>query len=376
MRNDANEAVAVRLPETAAGAYEVWIEAGVLDRMSELLDGRASADRWALITDDTVAELHGRRVLDALRRAGRTAELLTIPPGEAEKTRAQWGRLTDAMVEAGFGRDAGVLALGGGVVGDLAGFVAATYMRGVPCVQVPTTLLAMIDASVGGKTGVDTPGGKNLVGVIRQPVLVVADPGVLRTLPLASYRAGLAEAVKHGVIADAAYLDWIERSAAYLLDRSPDAVAQLVRRSVEIKASFVVRDAEEHGPRKALNFGHTIGHAVESLSGYALAHGEAVAIGMVAEARLGEAVGVTERGTAERIAAVLGALGLPTGLPEGLEPRRIVEQARRDKKARRGTTRYALVRALGEIARSELGDWAVPMDEGRVERVLRGGDDV
>lgn len=362
--------IPIELPETAPQDYDVVIGAGVLDRLPDLLPARASAARYALISDDTVLALHGDRLLATLGRAGRRATGFSVPPGEAEKTRARWAGLTDELVEAGFGRDSTLIALGGGVVGDLAGFVAATFMRGVPFVQAPTTLLAMVDASVGGKTGVDTPHGKNLVGVIRQPVLVAADPRVLRTLPMEQLRAGLAEAVKHGAIADAAYLDWIEAEAQRLFSVDVGVMSRLIARSVEIKASFAARDPEERGPRKALNFGHTIGHAIEALSGYELGHGQAVAIGMVAEAELGEAVGLTVAGTAARLRAVLRLLGLPTTLPERVTAGAIVAQARRDKKVRRARTRYTLISRLGDIARSEEGDWSIALEEPVVEGVL------
>ena len=216
---------------------------------------------------------------------GRRAHL---PAGRASKTREQWARLTDALLEQGFGRDSGIVALGGGVAGDLAGFVAATYMRGLPYVQVPTTLLAMLDASVGGKTGVDTPQGKNLIGAFHPPAAVIADPLVLGTLPERDFRGGMAEAVKHGLIADAAYFAWMERNADALLRRDQAALTRLVRRSVEIKAEVVSGDEREAGRRAILNAGHTVAHALEHATAYALPHGEAVALGLVAECALAE----------------------------------------------------------------------------------------
>ncbi|HET7321601.1 MAG TPA: 3-dehydroquinate synthase [Longimicrobiaceae bacterium] len=343
---------------TPGGHYEVRIGAQLLDRLPALVAEHCPAFRYAVIADDRVAELYGTRVLTAFDGAGADASLFSFPAGERHKTRASWAALSDQMLSAGFGRDAAVVALGGGVTGDLAGFVAATYMRGLPLVQVPTTLLAMIDSSVGGKTGVDTPAGKNLVGAFLQPQLVVADPETLETLAPEQLRAGLAEAVKHGAIADAAYFDWIEASLSDLLALDPAALARLIGRSVEIKAAVVARDERESGPRKALNFGHTLGHAIEALSGFELLHGEAVAIGMVLEAKLGERIGITEPGTSERLEAVLSAAGLPTHPPSEMAPEEIVAATRSDKKARGGRVEYALLERMGEAV------WGVDVEDG------------
>ena len=276
------------------------------------------------------------------------------------QARETWASLSDARFEAGVGRDSAVVALGGGVPGDVGGFIAATYMRGLPVVQVPTTLLAMIDASVGGKTGVDTPAGKNLIGAFHRPRAVVIDPELLATLPDEHLRAGLAEAVKHGAIADAEYLEWIEDSVEGLVAGDAHTIAQLIVRSVEIKAELVARDEREAGPRATLNFGHTVGHALEALSGYEMLHGEAVAIGMVVEARAGERAGVTAPGTAERLRRVLRRLGLPTSVPPELSADEIVARTQGDKKARAGRTEYALVERIGSPA-SSAGRWATPV---------------
>lgn len=357
-------------------AYDVLIEAGALARLPALLADAAPAHHYLIISDRNVATHFGESVRAGLEAAGLRATLHTFEPGEANKSRVVWGELTDAIVAAGAGRDSVVVALGGGVTGDLAGFVAATYLRGVPLVQVPTSLLAMLDSAVGGKVGIDLPGGKNLAGAFHPPRLVVADPLVLETLPLEELRAGLAEAVKHGAIADPDYLYWIAEAAPRLYARDPESLGRLVHRSVEIKASFADIDPYEAGPRKALNFGHTIGHAIEALTGYGIAHGYAVAIGMAAEARLGEELGITERGTTEVIRHSLELLGLPTRLPTNLPtteaaiPRQLVVLARRDKKARAARTRYTLLARIGQVARAAGGEWSHDPDEAEVERVL------
>ena len=283
-----------------------------------------------------------------------------------------WTGIFVNAIEAGIGRDAAVIAFGGGVPGDLGGFVAASYMRGLPLVQLPTSLLAMIDSSVGGKTGVDAPAGKNLVGAFHQPQVVVADPDLLATLPDAHVRAGLAEAVKHGAIADPEYLDWIEANAGPLLAGDPECLSRLIVRSVEIKGEIVTRDETESGPRKLLNFGHTIGHAVEALSGYSLLHGEAVAIGMVEEARIGERAGITAAGTSARLRKVLTRLGLPTSLPLEMSVEQVIDWTRTDKKSREGRVQYALIESVGVAAVGRDGRYGSAVADETVNDVLAG----
>ena len=340
-----------------SAGYPLYVEAGVLRRLPALLGSHADAARYALITDETVAALHAPQLQADCAAAGLRVDAFVVPAGEASKTRDAWTSLTDRMLAAGIGRDACVVAFGGGVIGDLAGFVAATYMRGVPVVQVPTTLLAMVDASVGGKTGVDTPAGKNLVGAFHPPKLVVADPAVLATLPAEELRAGLAEAVKHGAIADAAHLEWIAARAGALVARAPDALGSLVEHSIAIKSRVVEADPVEHGERAMLNFGHTVGHALEQASGYALRHGDAVAIGMVVEAQLGEALRVTEAGTAETLRGVLARCGLPVGVPPQLDASAAIAAAATDKKNRAGEVRVVLLARAGAVARAAAGQW-------------------
>ena len=328
------------------GSYEVYVGTGLLDGAAEIIRTSAPAYRYAIISDEIVAPLYAARVRDTLGQA-QTA-LFTIPAGESAKTREQWAQLSDSLLAAGFGRDTTIVALGGGVVGDLAGFVAATYMRGIPFVQLPTTLLAMIDASIGGKTGVDTPAGKNLVGAFHRPRAVIADPSVLATLPANHLRSGLAEAIKHGAIADAGYYLRIEDSLpALLADPGDDTMRALILRSVEIKAGIVVQDEREGGIRRNLNFGHTLGHAIESESGYSLLHGEAIAIGMVLEAQLGERLGITAPGTSIRLRETVARAGLPHALPRSLDARSVLAATRGDKKAREGVVEYALIAEIG-----------------------------
>ena len=280
-----------------------------------------------------------------------------------------WARVTDELLAAGCARDTTLVALGGGVVGDLAGFVAATFMRGIPVVQCPTSLLAMIDASVGGKTGVDTEAGKNLVGAFHPPAVVLADVEMLNTLPVAHLRAGLAEAFKHGVIADAEYLASLATLAETIISGNAAATLDAVARSVEIKAEIVRSDVREHGRRKTLNFGHTLGHAIEQASGYALLHGECVAIGMVLEARLAERIGVAESGTAAQIERILERAALPVCRPSFLHPDVVLQATRLDKKTRGGAVEYALPARIGEMADNGM-TWAIAVDDALVREVL------
>lgn len=349
---------------------QVLIGAGVLDELAAHVLERVPAAHYGIIADSHVSEKYALPLAASLRAEGVRADVVSFPAGEAHKSRSTWAMLTDGLLDRRVGRDGCIIALGGGVACDLGGFVAATYMRGVPCVQVPTSLLAMIDASIGGKTAVDVPAGKNLVGAFLQPRLVAIDPLALATLPDRELRGGLAEGVKHGAIADVAYLRWIGEGTRSLLARDPQALAHLIRRSVEIKAAVVQADPLERGVRAVLNFGHTVGHAIESLSAYAVPHGYAVAIGMVAEAEIGTAAGVTATGTAEELRSVLQGFGLPVTVPAGLAPADILSAAASDKKARDARIRYALLASLGRSVTDGDGAHAVEVEDAIALRAL------
>ncbi|TVR63330.1 MAG: 3-dehydroquinate synthase [Gemmatimonadales bacterium] len=357
------------------GEYPVVVGPSALTQLPDLLRDRAPAHAYALVADDRVMELHGDTVAEAVGRLGRPVHRLSFPHGEENKNRGEWIRLTDALLERGVGRDGCVVALGGGVTGDLAGFVAASYMRGIPVVQLPTSIVAMVDSSVGGKTGVDVPLGKNLVGAFHPPRFVLADTELAGTLPRAERSQGLAEAVKHGAIVDAPYLERIVAEADALLAGADPATTRMVSRSVEIKADVVSRDETEGGLRQILNFGHTLGHALEAASGYRLPHGSAVAVGMILEARLGERLGVTEPGTAVRLQEAVAAVELPTEPPAGLSRARVMELLARDKKARAGSVRFVLLERLGRVF-SGKGDgpptWSRSVPEDALVSVLDG----
>jgi 3-dehydroquinate synthase len=329
-----------------AGArpYRIAIGARLL-RSGDALAAHLRGRHALLVSDGNVAPLYAREVADALHSArgdARIAEYV-MPPGEQAKTLEHFAAALDALAALGATRDACVYALGGGVVGDLAGFAAACWMRGIDCVQLPTTLLAMVDSSVGGKTAVDLPQGKNLVGAFHPPRAVFADTATLRTLPARELRAGLAEVVKYGAIVDAPFLDWLAANADALLASDDEALAEAIARSCAHKAAIVERDPFEHGERALLNFGHTFGHAIETAQDYGtLNHGEAVAVGMVLAARLSTALGLATDADAAILRELLQRFGLPTALPEGLAADTLLAHMRLDKKAQASGLRFVL----------------------------------
>lgn len=353
--------VEVEIP--GGGVYPIHIEPAALDDVASFCTRYAPAHRYAVISDSQVTRLYGEAVLGRLRDSGLGAELVSFPAGERNKTREQWASLGDRLLRAGFGRDSAFIALGGGVTGDLAGFVAATYMRGVPVVQVPTSLLAMLDSSVGGKTGLNTEAGKNLIGAFHHPAAVLIDPAVLETLPRPERSAGLAEAVKTAAILDEGLCGWIEDNAAALADGESEPSAQLIERVVRHKAGVVSEDPSERGRREMLNFGHTVGHALEALGGYDRLHGEAVAAGMRVEARWGEALGLTAAGSARRLAATLEACELGGSWEADRRSSEIRAAMLGDKKTRRGRLRCVFLARIGRVAVDPHGSHAFELTD-------------
>lgn len=357
---EASQGSPVQVTTGTGGGYPVVVGPSVIAGLPDLLTELAPAPHYALISDSQVMGHHGERILALVGKTDATVTEHVFPAGETSKSREEWARLTDELVKAEVGRDGCVVALGGGVTGDLAGFVAATYLRGIPVVQLPTSLVAMIDSAVGGKTGVDLPAGKNLLGAFHPPRFVLADMELARTLPEEERRQGLAEAIKHGAILDESYMAWIGASATGLLAGEVVLTERLVRRSVELKAHVVSADEREGGLREILNFGHTLGHALEAASGYAISHGNAVAMGMVLEAALGEELGLTEPGTGEVLAGALEAVGLPSRIPPGQDPDLLMGLLMRDKKVRERRIRIVFLRAPGEVLSD--GAWAHPVE--------------
>ncbi len=326
-------------------SYPILIGPGLLDD-SEVLGEAMPARDVMVVTNEVVGPLYLDRLVRGLD--GRRVETVHLPDGERHKTLETAGRIFDALVGARMNRDACVVALGGGVVGDVAGFAAACYQRGVDFVQVPTTLLAQVDSSVGGKTGVNHPGGKNLIGAFHQPRAVVSDTDTLQSLPPRELRAGLAEVIKYGLVADAAFLAWLEANVAALLALDPAAVAQAVRRSCEIKSAIVAADEREHGARALLNLGHTFGHAIEAAAGYGeWLHGEAVGIGMLLATDMSARLGWLGRPEVERVRGLLQRAGLPAVAP-AIGARRALELMGMDKKVLAGRIRLVLLTRLGE----------------------------
>ena len=325
--------------------------------MGPLAKATGRSRKVALVTDEHVARHCLDPVARSLREAGLAVETIVMPPGEGSKTLAQAGRLYDRMLAAGLDRGSVVVGLGGGVVTDLAGFVAATYMRGIAWIAVSTSLLGQVDASVGGKTGVDHPECKNLIGAFHQPAAVLADVSALATLPDEELRTGLAEVVKHAVIRDAELFDAIEADADAILARRPAVLEDVVTRNVRIKADVVMADEREGGLRRILNYGHTVGHALESLAmesgdrlaGAPVTHGRAVALGMMAEARIAQARNLAPVEVVERQRRLLERFGLPTRLDAPADLGRCLDLMRHDKKAQAGRLRFILPEAVGAV---------------------------
>jgi 3-dehydroquinate synthase len=346
----APERVAPRRVDVALGerSYPIVIGVNSLPKLGAAVAERCAASRALVVTAPAIGRRYGAAVLRSLGQAGITARRLDVPDGERAKTLRQAARLYEAFLDAGADRGSVAVALGGGTVGDLTGFVAATLLRGIPFVQVPTTLLAMADASVGGKTGVNLPRGKNLVGAFHQPRLVWIDVATLRSLPRRELAAGLAEVIKHAAIADESLFRALETDLDRVLGLDPEVLVPVLERSCAIKAAVVARDERETGDaRLLLNFGHTLGHAVEALRGYrGVHHGEAVAMGMVFAARRSEELGLAPLGTSERLAALLQRAGLPIALPE-LPRGAYLEALRVDKKRRDARIRFVVLRGIG-----------------------------
>ena len=349
--------------ELGARRYPVTIGRGLLAEPAHWR-GALRGRHALVISNTTVAPLYLDRIavgLDGLRWAP-----FLLDDGEAHKNFANLGRALEALAALGATRDACVIALGGGVVGDLAGFAAACWMRGIDFVQMPTTLLAMVDSSVGGKTGVNLPAGKNLAGAFHQPRAVIADLDTLDTLPPREYRAGLAEIVKGAAIGDAAFFAWLEAQAAALNARADTALGAAIARKVRYKAGVVARDETEQGERALLNLGHTFGHALETAGGYTtLLHGEGVAIGMLLAARLSERLGLSGAADTARLRALLETLGLPVAVPAGFDPQQLLALMRLDKKNTAGTLRLILWRGIGHA------EIVTGVDEADVLAVLR-----
>jgi len=330
-------------------AYPILIKAGLLGEVGAFLHRQPVAKRYGVIADRRVAELYGHQLMSGLEQAGLRAELIDFEAGEANKNLATVGALASELAGRHFDRKDGLIALGGGVAGDIVGFLASAYMRGIPFVQVPTTLLAQVDSSVGGKTGVDIPEGKNLVGSFYQPRAVFIDSRVLRSLPKAELLNGLAEVIKYGIIHDRGFFDFLASFRQAILDLDLPVLENVIKACCTIKAKVVEADETETDLRRILNFGHTIGHAVEAASGYELAHGAAVAMGMVAAARIAARESLLSSRDMEKIRDLIAAFGLPVEIPPELDRDRIKEYLKTDKKTVAGRFFFVLPVAIGKV---------------------------
>jgi len=352
----------VTLKRSCDDSYQIHVGAGILDRTGLILGKSGTARRCVVVTDSNIDALHGERVQRALEKSGLQIERIVLPPGEETKTIASVLAVAERLLALGADRQCLLVALGGGVIGDLTGFVASIYMRGIPFVQMPTTLLAQVDSSVGGKTGIDAASGKNILGTFHQPQGVFIDTEFLKTLPDAVFRSGFAEVIKYGAIENPTLLDDIEKAAGENGLRDPSFLARIVVESCRIKKSIVELDERERGLRRILNFGHTIGHAVEATSGYKLSHGEAVAIGMAAAVRLSEKLHGLPADDGKRITAALHSVELPCRIMDsklrfsaGMDIDAILTRLSMDKKAQLNVHKkegkiinFVMLRGLGK----------------------------
>lgn len=330
-------------------SYPIFIKEGMLGEVGNDLRERKVAKRYGVISDDHVASLYADRLMASLKESGIDAELITFPRGEESKNLGTMASLCSELAKRNFDRKDGLIALGGGVTGDITGFLASIYMRGIPFVQIPTTLLAQVDSSVGGKTGVDIPEGKNLVGTFYQPRAVYIDTSVLQTLPQQELLGGLAEVIKYGVIVDAEFFQYLEDNRQAILALDKQIITGAIARCCELKAWVVEQDEREGDLRRILNFGHTIGHAIEAASGFSLIHGLCVAMGMRAVSELAVRLGHLNDEEAARITRVIKAYGLPADIPAKLDRTRIKGYLKTDKKTVGGRVFYVLPQRIGKV---------------------------
>jgi 3-dehydroquinate synthase len=330
-------------------SYDILLGSGLLDRVGELLSQILQPSRIILVTHPSLFRLYGDKVLAGFKKLGWTTDIIEVPEGETSKSLHQADIIYDQLLDFNCDRKSVLIALGGGVIGDLTGFVAATYQRGIPFVQVPTTLLSQVDSSVGGKTAVNHPKGKNMIGAFYQPRLVVADLDTLQTLPQNEFRAGLAEVIKYGVISDSSLFDYLENNVEKILQLDHECLAHIIKNSCAIKAEVVEKDERESHYRMILNFGHTLGHAIEALTGYSqFIHGEAVAIGMIYAAKLSQQSGKCQEEVPNRLSELVKKCGLPSQWPD-LESSAVIECLYHDKKTMNHKIKFILVKEIGSV---------------------------
>jgi len=339
--------ITVHLDKKTSASYEIYVGEDIVDRMGLIIANNNWVSRYIIITDSNVSTLHGEKALATLREMDLNVEMIDFPPGEASKSIQTSLGIVDRMIDLGADRTSGLIALGGGVVGDITGFIASIYMRGIPYVQVPTTLLAQVDSSVGGKTGIDIPQGKNMLGTFYQPKGVFIDLAFLKTLSPREFGTGLVEIVKYGIIDDPELFNFLEAEAEAIRNRDMNLLEEIIARSCRIKKGIVEIDEMEKGVRRILNFGHTIGHAIEAESGYTISHGEAISMGMVASTIISERLKYLPSGDRERIVSLVRAMGLHDRIPKNLSLDGILSRIKRDKKKEGDTIHFVLLKKIG-----------------------------
>ncbi len=360
----------VQLKKVMDTSYGITVGEGLLARLPEILKKEHPASMYVIIADTKTEKLFGKKLSGEMERVGCKTLLLSVPAGEGSKSQKQKSRLEEMMLKAGVDRKAVVLALGGGVVGDLAGFIASTYMRGIPYIQLPTTLLSMVDSSVGGKTGINTLQGKNLIGAFHQPSAVYADVDTLTSLSVAEIQSGLTEAMKMFMTSDKESFAFAEKNLEKALEKDTSVLAGIISRAVRIKASVVERDERESGERMVLNFGHTIGHALEKLSKYRLLHGQAVALGIAVETQIARNLGRLSAEGLASVQAVLQRLQAPVSVLKRFTSADIISATKGDKKSLAGHAQYVILKQIGEVAVRD-GQFVEAVEDGEVMKAIR-----
>lgn len=364
-----NDIIRVELKSSETYSYDIEIGHDLFNKLAQECEAHKIAYRYAVISDSNVSNLYFHKLSKSLIASNLDHKLITFPAGEMSKTRSTKGYIEDRMLESNMGRDTAVIALGGGVVGDIAGFVAATYNRGIKYIQYPTSLVACVDSSIGGKTGIDTIHGKNLIGSFHQPHKVYIDLNTLSTLNTEQIKEGMAEVIKYGVIYDNKLFKFIEDKLGNILARDPQSLREIIKASCEIKAYVVENDEKESNLRKILNFGHTLGHAIEQLSNYQITHGNAIAIGMVLEAKIANILNLLNPEDVTRIKDIIDNTSLPTSIPSGIDRSRLIDTMKLDKKARKGLIEFALPYEIGAMHSIE-GQYGIKVDENIIKKVI------
>ncbi len=366
--------IRVNLEKMENKSYDIVVGRDLFLQIATDLKKMNLANRYVILSDSNVEKNHGKKLLGEMQKQGLDVSLLVFNAGEKSKSRQTKAEIEDMLFEQGYGRDSALIAIGGGVCGDLGGFIAATYMRGIPIVQVATSIVAQADSSVGGKTAIDVPAGKNLIGTFHQPSKVYIDIATLDTLPEMEYRAGMVELVKHGIIADRAFLEFFEKNQNTIMERKgetyTETMIELLEWNCKIKTKVVEEDERENGIRKILNYGHTIGHAIEKMSDFKLKHGECVAIGLITEAKIAHKMNFLPKEDVERQQKIFKGMGLSTLVPKKMETEEILRLIRLDKKARLGKAEFALPATIGEMKKVD-GKYGIKVLEETVKQAIK-----